>query len=77
MCLEPIDTIDVSGCWTIAATDTSGRPWSRASSSSGSYEIAASTLPAASSSSGLAGFDGTWTWTSSPAFEKSPLARAW
>ena len=36
MCLEPIETIEVSGSWTIAATDTSGNPWLRASRTSGS-----------------------------------------
>ena len=35
--------------------------------------MAASTLPAASSRSGDAGSDGTWTWTWRPASSKSPL----
>ena len=70
MCLDASDTIDVSGRCTSAAIATSGAPWLRASISSGSYEIATSTLPAASSCSGVAGFDGTWTWTSRPASEK-------
>ena len=33
---RPIHTVEVSGFWTIAPTETNGRPWLRASSSSGS-----------------------------------------
>ncbi len=76
MCRLPTDTIEVSGRWTIAPTDTSPSPWLRASSTCGSYEIAMSTFPAASSCSGDAGFGGVSTWTSSPAFAKSPSASA-
>ena len=49
MCLEPSETIEVNGRWTMAPIATNGSPLSRASMSSGSYEMATSTLPAASS----------------------------
>ena len=67
MFLDASDTIDVSGRCTSAAIATSGAPLARASITSGSYEIAASTFPAASSCSGEAGSDGTRRWTFSPA----------
>jgi len=50
------DTIAVSGCWTSAATDTTCRPLSRARSTSGSYDTARSTLPAASVGTGSSPF---------------------
>ena len=68
--------IDVSGRWTSAPIETTFRPRSRASSSSGSYEIAMSTRPAASSFSGSEGSAGVTGTTSRPTARKSPWAIA-
>ncbi len=70
------DTIDVSGTRTSAATATTGRPLSRARSTSGSYETARSALPAASSLSGTDGSDGVRIRTSRPWSRKWPPASA-
>ena len=68
---EPWSQIrEVSGVGTMAATAFTGRPWSRARSTSGSYEIARSTRPAATSLIGAEGSEGTRGRTSSPASRK-------
>ena len=68
--------IEVSGFWTIAATLTTLSPWSRARSTSGSYEMARSTRPAATCLIGAAGSGGWRISTSRPASSKSPPACA-
>ena len=68
--------IEVSGFWTSAATLTTLRPWSRARSTSGSYEIARSTRPAATCLIGAAGSGGCRISTLRPASSKSPFALA-
>jgi hypothetical protein len=70
------DMIEVSGFWTSAATLTTLSPWSRARSTSGSYEIARSTRPAATCLIGAAGSGGSRISTSSPACLKWPPASA-
>ena len=68
--------IEVSGACTSAPTLTTFSPWSRARSTSGSYEIARSTRPAATCLIGAAGSDGVRMATSRPASLKSPPAWA-
>ncbi len=70
------EMIDVSGLRTIAPTLTTFSPWSRARSTSGSYEIARSTRPAATCLIGAAGSGGWRISTSSPACLKCPPACA-
>ena len=67
---------DVSGRWTSAPTATTFSPWSRARSTSGSYEIAMSVRPAATCRIGAAGSEGARIFTSSPTARKRPLAWA-
>ena len=66
------EMIEVSGSCTIAPTLTTLRPWSRARSTSGSYEIARSTRPAATCLIGAAGSGGWRISTSRPACSKCP-----
>ncbi len=70
------EMIEVSGFCTIAPTLTTLSPWSRARSTSGSYEIARSTRPAATCLMGAAGSGGWRMVTSSPACRKWPAACA-
>ena len=67
---SPSQIIEVSGVGTTAATAVTGSPWSRASTTSGSYEIARSTRPAATWRIGAEGSEGTTVSTSSPASSK-------
>jgi hypothetical protein len=67
---------DVSGRCTSAPTATTFSPLSRARSTSGSYEIARSTRPAAAWRIGAAGSLGVRIFTSSPICLKRPFACA-
>ena len=68
--------IDVSGLRTSAATDTTRSPWSRARSTSGSYDTARSTRPAATCLIGAAGSAGWRMFTFRPASANCPPACA-
>ena len=70
------EMIEVSGTRTSAATATTRAPLSRARSTSGSYEIAKSAFPAATSFSGAAGSDGARIATSRPRSRNAPAACA-